>query len=282
MFADFTCVSDIADAQYAEYGSWRKHVSGKRLTIIELGAGSTIPTVRRESEQLAVAHNATLIRINPGEPDGPPGTVEIPLPALEAIARIDAVLPKQFRERSTDEQNRQSAAASRMAREKFKTVAMKNPGVIYTTAPGTLKTRKMQKVYSKAFQIELPSGYVAWVDRIDIKRMYLGYIEGLPRSDDIEQEINQARNFVATNFFGPEAVVLSPKLFDEKSDNPIMPPLRFAAQINSWETLDADSDGSWMNLIWFAEIDDDKSMKDFIAEALAQVDWPTQASGYLI
>ena len=112
--------------------------------------------------------------------------------------------------------------------------------------------------------------------------MYLGYIEGLPKAADIEQEINRARSFVLSNFYGPEPVVLPPKLFDAESENPIMPSLRFAAQISCWEAQDADSDGSWMNLIWFAEIDDDKTIKDFIAEALAQVDWPTQASGYSI
>jgi len=37
-----------------------------------------------------------------------------------------------------------------------------------------------------------------------------------------------------------------------------------------------------MNLIWFAEIDDEKSIKDFVREALAQVDWKMQAEGYEI
>ena len=106
--------------------------------------------------------------------------------------------------------------------------------------------------------------------------------KALPKVADVQKAIDKARKFVTANFFGPEPVVLAPKLFDEESDNPIMPPLRFAAQIRCWETTDADSDGSWMNLIWFAEIDDNKSIKDFIAEALEQVDWPTQATGYLI
>ena len=145
-----------------------------------------------------------------------------------------------------------------------------------------IKSKKMLKVYSKAFQIELPSGHVAWVDRFDVKRMYLGYIEGLPKDEAIQREIANARKFVAENFFGPEPVILPPKIFDDGSENPILPPLRFAAQISSWEATDPDSDGSWMNLVWFGEIDDEKSIKAFVAEALEGVDWSTQASAYRI
>jgi len=38
--------------------------------------------------------------------------------------------------------------------------------------------------------------------------------------------------------------------------------------------------GSWINLVWFAEIDDDKSIKQFVEEALRQVDWQRQVEGY--
>lgn len=37
-----------------------------------------------------------------------------------------------------------------------------------------------------------------------------------------------------------------------------------------------------MNLIWFAEIDDDKSMRAFLEEALKQVDWKASSSGYSV
>ena len=91
--------------------------------------------------------------------------------------------------------------------------------------------------------------------------------------------IEEARAFVRGQFYGPEPVVIAPKLYDASSDAPILPGLRFAARIMSWEAI-GDSMGSWMNLIWFAEIDDEKSIKAFVEEALAQVDWKRQASGY--
>lgn len=77
-------------------------------------------------------------------------------------------------------------------------------------------------------------------------------------------------------------MVIPPVLFDPDSDEPILPPLRFAAQISSWERINEQDDGSWMNLIWFAEIDDGKSIKAFVEEALTQVDWKRQAEGYSI
>jgi hypothetical protein len=35
-------------------------------------------------------------------------------------------------------------------------------------------------------------------------------------------------------------------------------------------------------LVWFADIDDQKSIKDFVESALQNVDWPKEAEGYVI
>jgi hypothetical protein len=69
-------------------------------------------------------------------------------------------------------------------------------------------------------------------------------------------------------------------LVDPDSDTPILPPLRFIAQISSHAEIADGDHGSWMNLIWFAEIDDTKSIKAFVEEALIQVDWEKQATGF--
>lgn len=147
--------------------------------------------------------------------------------------------------------------------------------------PSHLNNLKFGKVYSKAWQVKLPSGSIAWVDKLDVSRTYLGMITGIPPKSKIHDEIRSAVDLVKTTFSGPEPVVIPPKLFDPASDEPILPPLRFAAQIVTFESVD-EGDGSWMNLIWFAEIDDEKSLKAFVEEALAQVDWPTQATRYEI
>lgn len=58
------------------------------LVVLELGAGTAVPNVRRESERLQ-GLGATLIRVNPHEPEGPPGALQIPLGALAFLAESD-------------------------------------------------------------------------------------------------------------------------------------------------------------------------------------------------
>jgi hypothetical protein len=102
-------------------------------------------------------------------------------------------------------------------------------------------------------------------------------IEDRQLTDD---EIESARGFVRNNFHGPEPVVIQPKLYDATSLSPILPALRFAAQIRTFEPLTDGDDGSWMNPIWFSEIDDDKTTKRFVEEALKSIDWNVSASGF--
>lgn len=61
-----------------------------KVTIIEIGAGKAVPTVRNQSEYLMASLDATLIRINPREAEGPKGTISVPAGGLAALRRIDA------------------------------------------------------------------------------------------------------------------------------------------------------------------------------------------------
>ena len=132
---------------------------------------------------------------------------------------------------------------------------------------------KSSKVYAKACRIALPSGWTACVDRFDMRRTYLSMLDGLPDRRALYEEIESARHFVKDHFGGPTPVVIPPKLYDPASDSPILPALRFAAQICSIEPLTDGPSGSWMNLIWFAEIDDKKTIKAFVEDALRAVEW---------
>jgi NAD-dependent SIR2 family protein deacetylase len=60
----------------------------RRLAIVECGAGTAVPTVRRLGEALAGRLGATLIRINVREPDARGAAIAIPLGAHEALAAI--------------------------------------------------------------------------------------------------------------------------------------------------------------------------------------------------
>jgi len=90
-FYDGQWLWNRTEAQQRRFDSWLQELGNRELTVIECGAGSTIPTVRATGEELQ-RHGATLIRINPTEPQGPPGTISIASGALAALLSIEAVL----------------------------------------------------------------------------------------------------------------------------------------------------------------------------------------------
>jgi NAD-dependent SIR2 family protein deacetylase len=83
MFNDGRWLDERTEAQYARFGNWRARA--RRLVVMELGAGTDVPSVRHMGEALGVP----LIRINPREPGVLPGQgVGIAAGALEALRRL--------------------------------------------------------------------------------------------------------------------------------------------------------------------------------------------------
>src|SRR5262249_8458214 len=93
MFGDWQWDSTRTTAQEARLEAWLGGIESTRLVIVECGAGMAVPTVRRFSEHVAAAAGAMLVRINVREPHAPPGQVELPLGALEALRLIDQLVP---------------------------------------------------------------------------------------------------------------------------------------------------------------------------------------------
>ena len=89
MFNDWHWIPHRSSAQERRLEAWIDEAKNSRLVIIELGAGSAVPTVRMTSERVARSLDATLVRINPREPKAPYGQVSLPLGALEALEAID-------------------------------------------------------------------------------------------------------------------------------------------------------------------------------------------------
>jgi NAD-dependent SIR2 family protein deacetylase len=112
MFGDMGWDDARTDAQYETFGTWVGSVRGP-LVVLELGAGTSVPTVRMFSERTAREPGRMLVRVNPREPDlghgferprpdsleallanvvptGRPAGLSIPLGALDAIRAIDA------------------------------------------------------------------------------------------------------------------------------------------------------------------------------------------------
>ena len=87
MFGDGRWLEVRTEAQYARLERWRAQVG--KLVVIELGAGTDVPSVRRMCE----SQGAPLVRINPREPDVRPGRgVGVALGALEALVTLRALL----------------------------------------------------------------------------------------------------------------------------------------------------------------------------------------------
>lgn len=90
LFDDAQWVGLNTRAQSAAFERWKTLQNGRSVVIIECGAGTAVPAVRMASELAVRQLGATLIRINPHDAEVPAGHVSIPLPAREALKRLDA------------------------------------------------------------------------------------------------------------------------------------------------------------------------------------------------
>ncbi len=82
----------FGDASWIRLMRWLDGARGSSLVVVELGAGTAVPTVRMTSERVAIGLGAVLVRINLREPQAPPGHVGISAGALEALSAIDRCL----------------------------------------------------------------------------------------------------------------------------------------------------------------------------------------------
>lgn len=88
MFGDGDWLPDRTIAQESRLQSWLQDVG--RVVIVECGAGSAVPTVRRFCEAVAGwKPRATLVRINLREPEAPAGHIGLPLGAQDALEQLD-------------------------------------------------------------------------------------------------------------------------------------------------------------------------------------------------
>ena len=94
MFGDGAWQESRATAQQTYLSNWLDGVD--RLVVVELGAGTAIPSVRNFSHGLLTTHGARLVRINSREPTVPmPGDVSMAKPALAALLAIDVELRRR-------------------------------------------------------------------------------------------------------------------------------------------------------------------------------------------
>ena len=89
MFSDFTWDPSIRREQEKKLQEWLVNNSGKKLLIMEFGAGLNLPTVRSFCEKIWQENACCMIRVNPYETQAPTGVNLITKSALEALQLIN-------------------------------------------------------------------------------------------------------------------------------------------------------------------------------------------------
>jgi len=94
MFGDDGWDETRTMAQDRRLARWLEEVARARgnLVVVECGAGTAVPSVRIHDEHVARRFGATLIRINPREPQGPSGILSIAGGARETVEAIGRML----------------------------------------------------------------------------------------------------------------------------------------------------------------------------------------------
>ncbi len=92
MFGDWSWTPVRTAIQSQCEDEWLEYIGDhQRVVIVELGAGTAIPSVRNFSQRIIYEFSGHLVRINPREFDVPrKKDVGIPLGSLDALAGIDA------------------------------------------------------------------------------------------------------------------------------------------------------------------------------------------------
>lgn len=92
MFGDYSWLPGRTHGQEMRFDLFTEQHRGDRLVVIEMGAGTAIPTIRHLGERLGHTHRATVIRINPREPHIERPHLSLPCGALEGLAGIEREL----------------------------------------------------------------------------------------------------------------------------------------------------------------------------------------------
>lgn len=93
MFGDWNWLSGRTNMQEKNFEQFLIENTDRRIVVIEIGAGDSIPTIRRTSERIGRNQkNARVIRLNPREPEIPYPHISIAAGALEGLHKIDGLL----------------------------------------------------------------------------------------------------------------------------------------------------------------------------------------------
>ena len=94
MFEDRNWLEARSDTQQQAQQRWLAQLhSESKVVLVEIGAGTAIPSVRNFSQYMSEQYGARIIRINPREPEvANSWDIAIASGALDALVGIDAAL----------------------------------------------------------------------------------------------------------------------------------------------------------------------------------------------
>ncbi|HWI41871.1 MAG TPA: Sir2 family NAD-dependent protein deacetylase [Verrucomicrobiae bacterium] len=92
MFGDWSWIDARTRAQEQRLRDFLQEHAADPLVVIEMGAGTAIPTVRALGERVGLREGATVVRINPREPHILPPHISLPCGAVEGLSGIDRFL----------------------------------------------------------------------------------------------------------------------------------------------------------------------------------------------
>jgi NAD-dependent SIR2 family protein deacetylase len=94
MFGDVSWIDQRTRLQEARFREFLEERSGKGLVVVEMGAGTAIPTIRSLGERLTSRNGGTLIRINPREFRVDEPQISLPYGALDGLEGLEAALQR--------------------------------------------------------------------------------------------------------------------------------------------------------------------------------------------
>lgn len=92
MFNDYNWNDNRTARQERNLTEFLRTNRQKPMVVIEIGAGTAIPTIRNLSERLGRSYNATVIRLNPREPFIPDPHISLACGAMAGLSGIDEFL----------------------------------------------------------------------------------------------------------------------------------------------------------------------------------------------
>jgi NAD-dependent SIR2 family protein deacetylase len=90
MFGDFHFVNERCAEQHDKFDSFLMNKVGKSPLVIEIGAGTSVPTIRYYAEKIVYTHkNGFLLRINPRDSAIDGRGLGIPMNALDTMVELE-------------------------------------------------------------------------------------------------------------------------------------------------------------------------------------------------